>query len=184
MRADEAGTRQVRAVRALVGILAMLAVGIQTWAGEFVVADDSSAEITAKAGTSAGELATSLRSIERSLRTAAPVAYNGDALSAEEYAALAEAGAKKELAALADELDQLSAALARGNDPEGEKLLLESVGRRAGELSLLGAGPWRIPIPSGMQAELLTLWSDVRALAATRAGEPVPMPFSELEAAR
>jgi len=181
MRADEAGTSQVRAMRALVAILAMLAVGVRGWAGEFVIADDPAAEIAAEAGTSAGELATSLRSVESSLRTAAPVANSSEALSAEQYAALAEAGAKKQLAAMADELDQLSAALAMGNDPEGEKILLESVARRAAALSLLGAGPSRIPIPPELQQELLTLWNDVRALSTTRAGEPAPIAYSEDE---
>jgi hypothetical protein len=155
-------------VRALVAIAATLAVGARALADEVVVADDTVAEIAARAGVSAGELAGSVRSLESSLRSAAPAAESGGVLSTEEHDALAEAGAKKQLAGLANELDQLSAALASGADPAGEKVLLENLARRAAALSQLGAGPSRIPIPPELQAELLALWRDVQALSGRR----------------
>jgi len=183
MRADETGTREVAAVRALVAILATLAVGARALAGELVLADDAAAEIAARAGASAGGLAASVRSLESSLRTAAPVAKSGELLSTEEYDALIEAGAKKQLAGLGDELEQLSAALASGMDPEGEKILLDRLARRAAALSQVGARPSRVPIPPEMQAELLALWSDVKALSTIRAGGSAPVAGPELEAA-
>jgi len=185
MRTDRATTCQVRTVHALVATVAMLAVGARALAQEVAVADESAAEISARAEASAGELATSVRSLESSLRSAAPVAERGEVLSADQYSALVEAGAKKQLAGLANELDQLSAALASGADPAGEKALLESIAQRAGALSQLGAGPARVPIPPELQAELVALWNDVRTLSAVRpsAAAEVPAEDAQLETA-
>jgi hypothetical protein len=176
MRTVEAGSSRNRGVRAVAAILAMLAVG--AWASaqeqEAVVVDESTAEITARVAVSAGELAGSVRSLEGSLRSAAPAVGRGGVVSAEEYDALAEAGAKQQLARLADELEQLSTALASGADPAGEKALLESIARRAAALGQLGASPARVPIPPELQAELLALWNDVKALSENRPAPPPP----------
>jgi hypothetical protein len=162
----------------------MLAVG--AWAAaqelEAVAVDESEAEITARAAVSAGELAGSVRSLESSLRSAAPAAASGGVLSAEEYDALAEAGAKQHVAGLADELEQLSAALVSGADPTAEKVLLESVSRRAAALSQLGASPGRVPIPPELQTELIALWNDVQALSVSRAAGRAPIADTAVEA--
>jgi len=172
MRTDATGTSHVRAVRVFLAILATLAVGARALADESQVVDDPAAEIAAKAEASASELAASLRSLEGTLRTAAPVPENGKVLSAAENDALVEVGVKRQLAGLADALEQLSDALALGIDPNGERYLLENVARHAAALSQLGARPARVPIPPGVHTELLALWRDVEALSAKRAAAP------------
>ena len=182
MRANESGRNQLRTVHALLAILATLAVGAGEWAGETWAADATAAEIAAKAEASASELAASVHSLESSLRTAPPIANEGKVLSVEENDALVEAGVKEQLAGLAGELDQLSAALASGKDLDGEKILLESLARRAAALSKLGARPSRLRIPPELHGELLALWSDVQALSVSRAEAPAAAadPMSEV----
>jgi hypothetical protein len=159
----------------------MVATGAPALADEVVLADESPAEIAARAGESAGELAASVRAVESSMRSAAPAAESGEALSAEENDALVEAGMKQQLSRLADELDQLSAALASGADPATEKALLASMNRRAAALSQLGVRSSQVSIPPELVAELLVLRSDLKALSGRRTvAAPVANPESEV----
>ena len=167
MRADRAGASRV----GILGLVAMLAICVSALADEVVVADESPAEIAARAEESASDLAVSVRALEGSLSSAAP-APEGRLLSAEENDALVEAGMKQQLAGLADELDQLLAALAAGADPANEKALFASLDRRAAALSLLGARSSQGVIPPDLVAELLALRSDVKALSRSRRTAP------------
>jgi hypothetical protein len=159
-------------------LIAMLAIGALALADEAVVVDESTAEIAARAEESAGDLAVSVRALEGSLSSAAPAAESR-LLSAEENDALVEAGMKQQLAGLADELDQLSAALAAGADPATEKALFTSLDRRAAALSQLGARSSRAVIPPELLAELLALRNDVRALSTGRPSATVEAPADE-----
>jgi hypothetical protein len=171
-------------MRALLAILGTLAIGTSASAVEISTTGEPDAEVVAKAQESASELADSLRAVESSLSVAPPMSTGGEVLSKEEYQARVEAGMKQQLAGLANELDQLSAALAAGSDPGTIKALLQSARRRAGTISMLGAGPSQGAIPSEIQAEMLTLWGDVEALAGKRrAVSDVAVESPEIEGA-
>ncbi len=185
MSGYEAGSSEIRYMWVGVAIAVILTTGARAWADEVVPADESAAEIAARAEVSASELAGSVRSFESSLRSAPSVAASDGVLSTEEHTALVEAGMKTQLAALAGELDQLSAALASGADPAGEKVLLESLARRAAALSQLGArsSGSGVPFPPELQSELLALWSDMKALSAKRDAAPALAVDSPIETA-
>lgn len=185
MRADEAARSQTRGAFAFLLILAMLATlpGCpRASADELPASGETAAEIAAQAGASASELAASLRLLDNSLRSAPALAAQERALTADAHDALVEAGMKAQLAGLARELDLLSATLASGTDPEKERILLESLTRRAAALSQIGARPSRVPIPPELQTELRALWSDVTALSAARAGASTPIADLPFEA--
>lgn len=158
---------------ALLGFLTTLALGTPVGADQISDVGDSPAAIAATAEGSASELAASLRSLDSSLHAAAPL-EGSRVLSTEEHDALVEAAVKAQLAALANELDLLSASLAAGVDPALQKVLLASVTHRASVLSRLGARPARVPIPSELTSQLLALWHDVQALSVSLAGAPAP----------
>ena len=183
MSAAEPRTHQIRTLCALIAILTTLPLAAPIRAGEVETVEEPAAEIAARAEASASELAGSVRALERSLRTAAPVAEEGKVLSDEENDALVEAGVKRQLAGLADELDQLSAALASGKESAEAQPVLDELARRAAALSELGTRPSRVPIPSELQAELVALWRDVEALSASRVAAPVLVADPPFEAA-
>jgi hypothetical protein len=143
--------------------------GAHAIAEEAVTVEDPPVAIDDRAEASASDLAVSLRSVESTLSAAPTIAAEGRALTAQEHDALVEAGMKAQVAGLADELELLSAALASDADPAMQKVLLASINRRAAALSALGARPGRVPMPPGVQEELLTLWRDVEALSANLA---------------
>ena len=172
---SNAGTTRVRFMGAIVGSLTTLALVTPVGADQIQTMGDAFADVVAKAETSANELSASLRSLETSLQAAAPL-EGSRVLSDAEHDALVEAAVKAQLAALADELDVLSASIAAGADPALQKVLLASVTHRASVLSRLGARPARVPIPSELTSQLLALWHDVQALSASLAGAPAPAP--------
>lgn len=155
-------------MRALLGVLAILAIGTLASAVEVSVSGESDLEVAAKAQASASELADSVRAVDASLSAAVPAATDGAVLSKEAYEARAEAGMKQHLAGLASDLDQISAALSAGSSPESVKSLLDSARKRVAAISRLGVGPSHVAIPPELQAEMLTLWSDVEALSGKR----------------
>jgi hypothetical protein len=130
-------------------------------------ADAAALEASARAQVAAGDLAASLRSVEGSLRSSEPIAAAPETLTKEDNDRLIESAVKDQLAQTADELDQLSAALAAGADPELTKALVESLSRRAASLSQLGSRTDQPLIPTEQLEALRQLWSEVQALSVT-----------------
>jgi hypothetical protein len=181
MRDEDDTASRVRVTRAFLGLLAALGLCTPAWADDAPAVNESPTDVAAKAEASASELAASLRSLDSSLSTAAPVSGGSRVLSAEEHDALVEAAMKAQLTALADELDLLSGSLAAGADPLIQKALLDRVAQRASVLSRLGARPARVPISSEVTSELLALWHDVQALSTVRAPGSAPTADSDVE---
>ena len=166
------GRRRTRAIGVGIATAAMLATGARASTDELAPADESPAEIAARASESADELAASVRALEGSLSSAAPAVEGSRVLNAEENDALVEVRMKQQLAGLADDLDQLSAALASGADPAGEKVLIDRLIRRAGVISQLGARSSGVPLPPELSSDLLALRSDMKALSASLDAAP------------
>jgi hypothetical protein len=129
--------------------------------------DTALLDANARAQIAAETLADSLRTLGGSLRSTDPIATAPEALTKEDNERLIESATKDELARLADELDQLSAALASGADPELTKVLLQSLSQRAAVLSELGRRTDQPLIPAEQIEALRELWSDVQKLSAT-----------------
>ncbi len=125
-------------------------------------------EAVARAQVAAEDLADTLRSVEESLQSREPVAATPEALTKEDNDQLVETATKDQLARMADELDQLSAALASGAAPELTQTLVQSLSRRAAAVSELGTRTDRPLIPTEQMEALRDLWSDVQALAEDR----------------
>jgi hypothetical protein len=141
---------------------------------------DAPVDVAAKAQASASDLATSLSWVAGSMEAAEPAAAMADGqLSKAENDALVESAAKAQLAGMATELDQLSAALASGQDPAATKTLLLSLRRRGATLNQLGQRTDQALIPTALQAELMMLWRDVEKLSAN--GKVAATPTAELE---
>src|SRR5262245_14865031 len=130
--------------------------------------DPAALEATAKAEVAAGELADSLRSLESTLQSTEPIVKAPETLTKDDNERLIESAAKDQLVQLADELDQLSAALASKADPELTKTLLQSLSQRAAALSELGRRTDQPLIPMEQIEALRALWSEVQALSATQ----------------
>jgi hypothetical protein len=85
---------------------------------------------------------------------------------------------------MAEELDQLSAALASGKDPEATTALIQGLRRRGAVLSRLGQRTNQPLIPSELQNALMQLWSDVEKLPASGSVAATPVADPGLEIAR
>jgi len=162
---------------------AILAVGLaaSSWAADELLAQDGGAvsevaiatpaEIAGRAEVAAVGLADSLRAIEGQLQTVPPLPKDPAAVSAEDNARQVEAAAKAQLGEMADELEQLSAALAAGASPEMTRALVASLYQHAAVLSQLGQRTDQPLLTPEQSAEVARQWQDVQALSAKGVAE-------------
>ena len=186
----QANRRRMTKAGALGAILAVVVMGWEARnagaqadalaAGEVAV-DDTPADIAARAEASASDLATSLSWVATSMKTAGPTAKTSGQLTEAENDALVESAAKVQLTGMAEELDQLSAALASGQNSEATKALLQSLRRRGAVLSRLGQRSNQPLIPSELQGELMRLWSDVEKLSVSSSVVATPAGGAQVE---
>ena len=189
----QANRRRMIEASALVAILAVVVMGWEARnagaqadalaAGEVAV-DDTPADIAARAEASASDLATSLSWVATSMKTAGPTAKTSGQLTEAENDALVESAAKAQLTGMAAELDQLSAALASGQNPEATKALLQGLRRRGAMLSRLAQRTNQPLIPSELQAALMKLWNDVEKLSVSGSVAATPVADPGLEIAQ
>jgi len=186
----QANRRRMTKAGALGAILAVIVMGwearradaqVDVSAADGVAVDDAAVDVAARVQASASDLATSLSWVATSMRTAGPTAMADGQLTAAENDALIESAAKVQLTGMAEELDQLSAALASGQNPDATRALLQSLRRRGAVLSRLGQRTNQPLVPSELQGELMRLWSDVEKLSVSSAVVATPVGGAQAE---
>jgi hypothetical protein len=177
MQANEDARHRSAGLRFFAAILGAL---LLSWDASAV--DETEVAVTARAESAASDLAGSLRSLSSSLRSAQPSTKPPEEFTAADNDAQIEAGAKIQIAEMAEQLDLLAAMLGAGADRDETKALVQSLTQRAATLSRLGQRTSQPLLPTEQHQALLKLWGDVEMLSASRSAALTPSADAAAEA--